>query len=100
VTRSLPRRMIKLLEDRGRLTSVEIGLELGISRRQVRETAQHIRKNGLAQLSSSSRKPYGYWIGSDGLEHLRRRALIALHEYNVQKRMVRRQELRVQGELL
>ena len=90
-------RFIDLLMRNGRMTSLQLAAQLQMSRRQVMQIAQNIRTMGLAPLSTSLKG--GYWLGTDGLEHLRRRALILIHEYNTMKRFRIKEAMKQQGNL-
>jgi len=90
-------RFIDLLRRNGRMTSLQLAAQLGMRRRKVMQIAQNIRTMGLAPLSTSLRG--GYWIGTDGLEHLRRRALILIHEYKTMKAWRVKEAMRQQGNL-
>jgi DNA-binding CsgD family transcriptional regulator len=90
-------RFVELLTRNGRMTSLQLAAQLGMSRRQVMQIAQNIRTMGLAPLSTSLKG--GYWIGTDGLEHLRRRALILIHEYKTMKAWRVKEAMQKQGKL-
>ena len=90
-------RFIDLLMRNGRMTSLQLAAQLQMSRRQVMQIAQNIRTMGLAPLLTSLKG--GYWLGTDGLEHLRRRALILIHEYKTMKAWRVKEAMAKQGNL-
>lgn len=92
-------RFIELLQRNGRMTSLQLAAQLKVSRRQVMQIAQNIKMLGLAPLSTSLKPPGGYWIGTDGIEHLRRRALILIHEYKTMKAWRVKEAMKQQGRL-
>ncbi|GEM_PF-6752138 len=93
-------RFIDLLTRNGKMTGKQLAKQLGMGRRKVQDIAKNIKTMGLAPLSTSlDAKNGGYWIGTDGLEHLRRRALILIHEYKTMKAWRVKEAMQRQGKL-